>query len=74
MRRFAQLKDMEDAFGRRVMTERAKGILMERHGVDDHAALQMLRTEALGGGALIDAAQAVIDGVPLASEPLLPAV
>jgi hypothetical protein len=33
----------------------------------------MLRTEALGGGALIDAAQAVIDGVPLASEPLLPA-
>jgi AmiR/NasT family two-component response regulator len=79
MRRFAQLKDMEDAFRRRVITERAKGILMERHGVDDHGALQMLRAETQSeGGALIDAAQTVIDGVRLASEPpsepLLPAV
>ena len=78
MRRFAQLKDMENAFRRRVITERAKGILMERHGVDDHAALQLLRAETQGGGALIDAAQTVIDGVRLASEPpsepLLPAV
>jgi AmiR/NasT family two-component response regulator len=62
-----------------VITERAKGILMERHGVDDHAALQMLRAEAQSEGrALIDAAQTVIDGVRLASEPpsepLLPAV
>ena len=43
LRRFAEYQDLEGAFGRRAMTERAKGILMERHGVDDDAAFEMLR-------------------------------
>ena len=31
LRRFAEYHDLEGAFGRRAITERAKGILMERH-------------------------------------------
>ena len=32
LRRFAEYHELEGAFGRRALTERAKGILMERHG------------------------------------------
>ena len=34
LRRFAEYHDLEGAFGRRAVTERAKGILMERHDID----------------------------------------
>ena len=37
---------LEGAFGRRAVTERAKGILMERHGIDEQAAFNMLREHA----------------------------
>ena len=43
LRRFAEYHDLEGAFGRRATTERAKGILMERHDVDETAAFEMLR-------------------------------
>ena len=33
LRRFAEYHDLQGAFGRRAVTERAKGILMERHAV-----------------------------------------
>lgn len=46
LRRFAEYHDLEGAFGRRAVTERAKGILMERHGIDEHAAFNMLRDHA----------------------------
>ncbi len=42
LRRFAEYHDLEGAFGRRAITERAKGILMERHSVDDSAAFERL--------------------------------
>jgi AmiR/NasT family two-component response regulator len=32
----------------RALTERAKGILMERHSVDDTAAFEMMRTGCFG--------------------------
>ena len=38
LRRFAEYHNLEGAFGRRAVIERAKGILMERLGVDDQAA------------------------------------
>jgi hypothetical protein len=38
-RRFAEYHDLEGAFGRRAVTERAKGILMERHSIDANAAV-----------------------------------
>ncbi len=46
LRRFAEYHDLEGAFGRRAVTERAKGILMERHGIDEGAAFNMLRDHA----------------------------
>src|SRR4030095_16714557 len=35
LRRFTEYHDLEGAFGRRAVTERAKGILMERHSVGE---------------------------------------
>jgi response regulator NasT len=53
VRRFAELNELETAVGelegaitRRATIERAKGILMERHGVSDQEAFEMLRSEA----------------------------
>ena len=44
--RFAEYHGLEGAFGRRAITERAKGILMERHGVDEQRAFELLREQA----------------------------
>ena len=55
--------DLEGAFGRRAITERAKGILMERHSVDETTAFDMLRDHARGANRkLVDIAAAVVDG------------
>jgi AmiR/NasT family two-component response regulator len=63
LRRFAEYHDLQGAFGRRAVTERAKGILMERHSVDEDVAFEMLRDQArTGNRKLIDIASAVVDG------------
>jgi AmiR/NasT family two-component response regulator len=63
LRRFAEYHDLEGAFGRRAVTERAKGILMERHSVDDSAAFEMLRVHSRSTNRkLVDVASAVVDG------------
>ena len=63
LRRFSEYHDLEGAFGRRSVTERAKGILMERHSVDEAAAFEMLRAQARGANRkLVDIAAAVVDG------------
>src|SRR5215212_2237905 len=41
LRRFAEYQDLEGAFGRRALIERAKGILMERHAIDDTSAFEL---------------------------------
>jgi response regulator NasT len=73
LRRFAQLHDLEGAFAKRATTERAKGILIERHSISEFQSLQMLRDHAkLHGSTLVEAAQAIIDGTaPDESRPLL---
>ena len=63
LRRFTEYHDLEGAFGRRAITERAKGILMERHSVDDADAFQMLRDESRRTNSkLADLAAAVVEG------------
>jgi AmiR/NasT family two-component response regulator len=63
LRRFAEYHDLEGAFGRRAVTERAKGILMERHSVDETAAFEMLRDRSrTANRKLVDVATAVVDG------------
>jgi AmiR/NasT family two-component response regulator len=66
LRRFSEYHDLEGAFGRRATIERAKGILMERHSVDDTKAFDMLRDHSRAANRkLLDIATAVVDGHPL---------
>ena len=63
LHRFAEYHDLQGAFGRRAPTERAKGILMERHSVDENAAFEMLRERSrIDNRKLVDLAAAVVDG------------
>ena len=63
LRLFAEYQELEGAFGRRAVTERAKGILMERHAIDEASAFQMLRERSrIDNRKLIDLAAAVVDG------------
>jgi AmiR/NasT family two-component response regulator len=62
LHRFAEFHDLEGAFGRRAITERAKGVLMERHSVDEGMAFLMLRDYSRNANRkLIEVAQAVLD-------------
>src|SRR5215203_290477 len=66
LRRFSEYHDLEGAFGRRATIERAKGILMERHSVDEAGAFGMLRDRSRAANRkLVDIASAVVDGHPL---------
>ena len=63
LRRFAEYHMLAGAFGRRALIERAKGILMERHDVDEAAAFELLRERARADNRkLTDLATAVVDG------------
>ena len=61
LRRFAEYHNLEGAFARRAMIERAKGILMATHAVDDQQAFEMLRSQSQQTGTkLLDLAEAVV--------------
>ena len=63
LRRFAEYHDLEGAFARRALIERAKGILMERHTIDERHAYELLREHSrINNRKLIDLAAAVVDG------------
>ena len=63
LRRFAEYHDLEGAFGRRALIERAKGILMERHAIGETEAFELLREHSrTANRRLIDLATAVVDG------------
>jgi AmiR/NasT family two-component response regulator len=63
LRRFTEFQNLQGAFGRRAVTERAKGILMERHQIDEQRAFDLLRDHARRTGRkLTDVAQATVDG------------
>jgi AmiR/NasT family two-component response regulator len=54
---------LEGAIQRRAVIERAKGILMERHAIDDREAFELLRSHARANNRkLVDVAGAVADG------------
>jgi AmiR/NasT family two-component response regulator len=54
---------LESALDRRAVIERAKGIVMERHGVGEREAFERLREHARSGRRrVVDVAQAVVDG------------
>jgi AmiR/NasT family two-component response regulator len=58
-----KVDQLEGALARRAVIERAKGILMERHGVSEREAFELLRDHArTTGRRVIDVAQSVLDG------------
>jgi response regulator NasT len=66
LRRFAEYHELEGAFGRRALTERAKGILMERHAIDEAGAFELMReTSRIENRKMIDLATAIVDGYRL---------
>jgi response regulator NasT len=70
LRRFAEVErlsgevdQLEGAIQRRAVIERAKGILMERHSLDDRDAFELLRSHARANNRkLVDVARAVAEG------------
>jgi AmiR/NasT family two-component response regulator len=58
-----KVEQLESALDRRAVIERAKGILMERHGIDDRAAFEQLRDHARSQSRrVVDVARAVTEG------------
>jgi response regulator NasT len=63
LRRFAEYHALQGAFGRRALIERAKGILMERHCINEDDAFELLRMHSrTDNRKLIDLATAIVDG------------
>ena len=59
----AQVERLENALERRAVIERAKGILMERHTIDDREAFQRVREHARSTNrTVVDVAAAVTEG------------
>ena len=60
LRRFAEFQNLQGAFGRRAIIEQAKGILMERNGIDADAAFALLKAHSqTTGRKLTDVADAI---------------
>jgi response regulator NasT len=60
LRRLAEYHNLEGAFGRRAIIERAKGILMAVHGIDEQRAFELLRSQSQREGRkLVDIAEAI---------------
>lgn len=58
-----QVDQLESALERRALIERAKGILMERHGLSDRLAFDRLRSHARSNNrTVVDVAASVTDG------------
>ena len=58
-----KVEQLESALARRAVIERAKGIVMERHGVDERAAFELMRDHARSQSRrVVDVAVSVADG------------
>ena len=58
-----KVEQLQSALERRAVIERAKGILMERHSLDERAAFELLRDHARSSARrVVDVAQSVLDG------------
>jgi AmiR/NasT family two-component response regulator len=58
-----KVDQLEGALQRRIVIERAKGILMERHSADERGAFELLRDNARASSRrVVEVAQSVVDG------------
>ena len=71
--RFSEFDSLQGAFWRRAVIEQAKGILMERHRIDQDRAFDMIRSHSQNTGRkVIDVADAVVESyllLPLPPQP-----
>lgn len=64
-RRFEDFRALREAFVRRALVERAKGVLMQREQLDERSAFEVLRSEARARRIpLVDVARGVLDALP----------
>ena len=62
LRRYAEYSNLEGAFARRAVIERAKGIMMARQSIDENKAFELMRSQSQKSGQkLFDIAKAVVD-------------
>jgi response regulator NasT len=62
IRRYAEYTNLEGAFARRAVIERAKGIMMARQAIGEQRAFELLREQSQRSGKkLFDVAQAVVE-------------
>ena len=63
LRRYAEYSNLEGAFARRAVIERAKGIMMSRQEIDEHTRLRAPTPRSRSGAAAssIDVAEAVVE-------------
>jgi response regulator NasT len=62
LRRYAEYSNLEGAFARRAVIERAKGIMMARQSIDERRAFELLRAQSQRSGTkLFDVASAVLE-------------
>ena len=75
LQRFAEYHALEGAFGRRAVTERAKGILMERHSLDEQQAFHLLREQARRTNRkVVDVAGSILESHQLLSKAETPVI
>jgi two-component system, response regulator / RNA-binding antiterminator len=62
LRRYAEYTNLEGAFARRAVIERAKGIMMARQAIDEKKAFELLRAQSQQSGRkLFQVAEAVVE-------------
>ncbi|HSK15384.1 MAG TPA: ANTAR domain-containing protein [Gaiellaceae bacterium] len=62
IRRYAEYTNLEGAFARRAVIERAKGIMMARQAIDERKAFELLRAQSQQTGRkLVQVAEAVVE-------------
>ncbi len=63
LHRHDELASLRASFGRRMVVERAKGVLMERHGLEERQAFERLRDDARDHRAtIVTVAVAILNG------------
>jgi two-component system, response regulator / RNA-binding antiterminator len=71
IRRYGEYRNLEGAFARRAVIERAKGIMMARQAIDEQMAFELLRAQSQRSGhKLFKVAEAVLESHLLLTPPM----
>jgi response regulator NasT len=70
LQRFSEFDSLQGAFSRRAVIEQAKGILMERHKIDQDRAFEIMRSHSQHTGhKVVDVAEAIVQSYRLLPPP-----